>query len=314
MVERFEVHIGHQCHQTARSSPFTDMISSNFIFSTSHSTIHVSPPPLDTIAITSPSPKHRTPFSTLTNRCKQLAVQSSSKLLAPRPKSASKPKLSRLEVDLSSHKPPTRGTSESPILPPAPKLRTIPLPSEGVEPVEECDRTVEDEPCHELAGPGPNDSYPSSPTLSEPPEVQRHKAPALGPFQYLKHLQSGGHGEAATMRDMASGRVVCMKIFTKSVLLERRDLKPVTRELASYKRIAAQEPMNPFLMECHCALQDKDSIYFAMDLMETDLMTILIAKEQGGRVPAWIAQAVRFSPKILNPLQLTEKSIEGTRN
>lgn len=95
-----------------------------------------------------------------------------------------------------------------------------------------------------------------------------------GPFRILRHLASGGFAEAVAVHDKASGRFLCLKVFSKDRIQEDAIEQGLLNELEVYKRLASSKeccPATMFLMELEMSFQTKKDVCFAMDLMTNDL-------------------------------------------
>ncbi|KAG1731164.1 kinase-like domain-containing protein [Suillus occidentalis] len=74
--------------------------------------------------------------------------------------------------------------------------------------------------------------------------------------------------------DLASGRLLCLKIFRKDLLKKNRTEDSILNELKVYKRLASSKeccPATIFLMELERSFQTKKFVCFAMNLMSSDL-------------------------------------------
>ncbi|KAI0340314.1 kinase-like protein [Trametopsis cervina] len=137
-----------------------------------------------------------------------------------------------------------------------------------------------------------------------------------GPFQFLESLNKGSYGSAYAAKDLSTGRVLCVKVCTKGrararSLSQRRDsscsesesssnesfrrdcefVKGMRAEMHAYQRIAgASEHDKKWLMELHGVLQDPERVVFVMDLMETDLFSILSSPILPSTCRRWLAQ------------------------
>ncbi|KAG2360661.1 kinase-like domain-containing protein [Suillus spraguei] len=92
-------------------------------------------------------------------------------------------------------------------------------------------------------------------------------------FRILCILAEGGYSTAVGAQDIASNRLLCLKVFRKDCLNYRSTEKVLFNELEVYKRIASSMPFpaTRFIMELEMSFQTKDCICFAMDLMTSDL-------------------------------------------
>jgi hypothetical protein len=98
----------------------------------------------------------------------------------------------------------------------------------------------------------------STPPIPQLPNVN-------GPFRIWRQLSAGGFAKTMGAEDMASGRVLCLKVFMKS-RLEHTE-RGLRRELEAYKRIASSKECCPgmiFLMELEMSFQTSKKICFAM--------------------------------------------------
>jgi serine/threonine protein kinase len=88
-----------------------------------------------------------------------------------------------------------------------------------------------------------------------------------GPFRILRHLAEGGFATAMGAEDLASGRLMCLKVFRKDRLKKKRTKRSILNELEIYKRIACSReccPATIFLMELETSFQTKKFVCFAM--------------------------------------------------
>ncbi|KAG2124653.1 kinase-like domain-containing protein [Suillus clintonianus] len=101
---------------------------------------------------------------------------------------------------------------------------------------------------------------------------------AFGPFRVARVLGVGGFGRAVGAQDLSSQRLLCLKVFRKDRLKNRRTEESLLNELEVYKRIASSKwcPAKTFLMELEMSFQTDDSVCFAMDLMAHDLNHYMI--------------------------------------
>ncbi|KAG1795066.1 kinase-like domain-containing protein [Suillus plorans] len=115
-----------------------------------------------------------------------------------------------------------------------------------------------------------------------------------GAFRVWRTLGEGTYGVAMGAQDVASNRLLCLKVFPKHHL-ERKARKCVLlNELEAYKRLsrALPCPAARFLMGLEMSFQTRDKICFAMDLMASDLYSYLQRQptyciRNSGR---WVAQ------------------------
>ncbi|KAG1752910.1 kinase-like domain-containing protein [Suillus lakei] len=77
--------------------------------------------------------------------------------------------------------------------------------------------------------------------------------------------------------DVASNRLICLKVFRKDRLRHNSTKEDLLNELEVYKRLASSRtrPASIFLMGLELSFQTKDAICFAMDLMACDLNTCM---------------------------------------
>jgi hypothetical protein len=88
-----------------------------------------------------------------------------------------------------------------------------------------------------------------------------------GPFRIFRHLSSGGFAKAMGAQDKASGRFLCLKVFSKDRLQQNRTEEGLLNELEVYKRLASSKeccPAKMFLMELEMSFQTKKDVCFAM--------------------------------------------------
>ncbi|KIK39723.1 hypothetical protein CY34DRAFT_88704 [Suillus luteus UH-Slu-Lm8-n1] len=118
-----------------------------------------------------------------------------------------------------------------------------------------------------------------------------------GPFRILRHLSSGGFAKAMGAQDMASERLLCLKVFRKDRLKKHGTEEGLLNELEVYKHLASSKeccPATIFLMELEVSFQTKNYVCFVMDLMSRDLWCFIkndyeYCLEHARR---WIAQVV----------------------
>ncbi|KAG1775416.1 kinase-like domain-containing protein [Suillus placidus] len=110
-------------------------------------------------------------------------------------------------------------------------------------------------------------------------EVSTPRIPRLsyvkGPFLISRQLAAGGFARAMGAEDVASGRLLCLKVFRKDRLKHKGTEKGLLNELEVYKRLASSReccPGTTFLMELEMSFQTNNEICFAMDLMTNDLL------------------------------------------
>ncbi|KAG1752895.1 kinase-like domain-containing protein [Suillus lakei] len=98
-----------------------------------------------------------------------------------------------------------------------------------------------------------------------------------GPFRVWRTLSKGGFAMAMGAEDIASNRLICLKVFRKDRLRHNSTKEDLLNELEVYKRLASSRahPASIFLMELELSFQTKDAICFAMDLMACDLNTCM---------------------------------------
>ncbi|KAF8634383.1 hypothetical protein AX15_000953 [Amanita polypyramis BW_CC] len=124
-------------------------------------------------------------------------------------------------------------------------------------------------------------------------------------FTWVRALGEGGYAATVAVRETrqgakqsscskAAGRLLCLKIFVKPVVLKRDLLYGVQRELLAYQTLALAKRIegSAFVMELDGVLEDDNRIYFAMELMKYDLMAVLTEGMPGRRLnkKRWIAQ------------------------
>ncbi|KAG1808224.1 kinase-like domain-containing protein [Suillus subaureus] len=96
-----------------------------------------------------------------------------------------------------------------------------------------------------------------------------------GPFRVWRQLSTGGFARAMGAEDIASGRLLCLKVFSKDRLKHNKTEEGLLNELKVYKRLASSReycPATTFLMELEMSFQTKKKICFVMDLMTNDLL------------------------------------------
>ncbi|KAG9226823.1 hypothetical protein CCMSSC00406_0003504 [Pleurotus cornucopiae] len=118
-----------------------------------------------------------------------------------------------------------------------------------------------------------------------------------GCFMYYHTIASTTSSETIIARETLSpqdGRVVCMKVFRKKYLLERNLVAYPIRELLAYKQLAyaPKHDGDAFVMKLEGCMQDKNRLFFAMQLMQCDLSNILRGEAPHRPIQAqrWIAQ------------------------
>ncbi|KIK41411.1 hypothetical protein CY34DRAFT_205396 [Suillus luteus UH-Slu-Lm8-n1] len=97
---------------------------------------------------------------------------------------------------------------------------------------------------------------------------------ANGPFRMWRKLSSGGFATAMAAEDLASSRLICLKVFTKTQLKQGGTEESILKEIEVYKRLASSKENYPgdiFLMQLDRSFQTRKLICFAMDLMLWDL-------------------------------------------
>lgn len=114
---------------------------------------------------------------------------------------------------------------------------------------------------------------PSHFELANPPgaEVSIPQLPLLpnvnGPFRIWRLLSAGGFARAIGAEDIASGRLLCLKVFGKDTLKYHGTGKGLLKELEVYKRLASSRqrcPATIFLMELEMSFQTKKNVCFVM--------------------------------------------------
>ncbi|KAF7439983.1 hypothetical protein PC9H_000320 [Pleurotus ostreatus] len=118
-----------------------------------------------------------------------------------------------------------------------------------------------------------------------------------GCFMYYHTIASTTSSETIIARETLSpqdGRVVCMKVFRKKYLLERNLVAYPIRELLAYKQLAyaPKHDGDAFVMKLEGCMQDKNRLFFAMQLMQCDLSNVLRGEAPHRPIQAqrWIAQ------------------------
>ncbi|KAG1740522.1 kinase-like domain-containing protein [Suillus paluster] len=130
-----------------------------------------------------------------------------------------------------------------------------------------------------------NLQYPSGWELSRSPPSRYIR----GPFRVLRVLAKGAFARAVGAEDVASQRVLCLKVFEPETLKDYRTVDGLLRELDVYKRIATSESClgSIFLMKLEMSFRTADTICFAMDLMAGDLYFYIV------NYPAYTEQNAR---------------------
>ncbi|KAF4579524.1 hypothetical protein EYR36_001342 [Pleurotus pulmonarius] len=134
-----------------------------------------------------------------------------------------------------------------------------------------------------------------APTLFPSQNYQPFNHP--GCFMYYHTIASTTSSETIIARETLSpqnGRVVCMKVFRKKYLLERNLVAYPIRELLAYKQLAygSKHDGDAFVMKLEGCMQDKNRLFFAMQLMQCDLSNVLRGEAPHRPIQAqrWIAQ------------------------
>ncbi|PFH50851.1 hypothetical protein AMATHDRAFT_60342 [Amanita thiersii Skay4041] len=125
----------------------------------------------------------------------------------------------------------------------------------------------------------------------------------FGSYTCVGFLGEGGYGTGLAVREKRcqeshnkepKRRLMCFKVFVKAEVLENNQLLGVQRELLAYKVLASVDGMvrSAFLMELDGVLEDVHRLYFGMELMKCDLLTLMSRGETQIRDnrKRWIAQ------------------------
>ncbi|KAG2344046.1 kinase-like protein [Suillus weaverae] len=120
------------------------------------------------------------------------------------------------------------------------------------------------------------DLYSDIPGLLHPSDSESVRD-SYGPFRVWDVLGKGGSATAVAAQDLASNRLLCLKVFQKD-RLDRSTEEVLLNELEVYKRLASSMPCpaTRFVMELEMSFQTKDRICFAMELMASDLHTYMM--------------------------------------
>jgi hypothetical protein len=90
---------------------------------------------------------------------------------------------------------------------------------------------------------------------------------ANGPFRIWHKLSSGGFATAMAAEDLASSRLICLKVFMKTQLKQGATEESILKEIEVYKRLASSKESYPgemFLMQLDRSFQTRKLICFAM--------------------------------------------------
>ncbi|KAG2363974.1 kinase-like domain-containing protein [Suillus spraguei] len=99
---------------------------------------------------------------------------------------------------------------------------------------------------------------------------------SYGPFRVWRVLGKGGFATAMGAEDVASNRLLCLKVFRKDQLKYKFTKEVLLNELEVYKRISRIPcPETKFIMTLEMSFQTKDNICFAMELMANNLRTYM---------------------------------------
>ncbi|KAG2042782.1 kinase-like domain-containing protein [Suillus americanus] len=95
---------------------------------------------------------------------------------------------------------------------------------------------------------------------------------SYGPFRVGRVLGQGGYATAMGAQDIASNRLLCLKVFRKDRLEKKFTKEVLMNELEVYKRLSSASPSaTRFIMGLEMSFQTKEQICFVMDLMAGDL-------------------------------------------
>ncbi|KAG2359569.1 kinase-like domain-containing protein [Suillus spraguei] len=115
-------------------------------------------------------------------------------------------------------------------------------------------------------------THPSTPEASRILPVSY----SYGPFRVWRVLAKGGFATAMGAQDVASNRLLCLKVFRKDRLKYRFTKEVLLNELEVYKRISRIPcPETKFIMTLEMSFQTKNNICFAMELMANSLHTYM---------------------------------------
>ncbi|KAG2363931.1 kinase-like domain-containing protein [Suillus spraguei] len=99
---------------------------------------------------------------------------------------------------------------------------------------------------------------------------------SYGPFRVWRVLAKGGFATAMAAEDVASNRLLCLKVFRKDQLKYKFTKEVLFNELDVYRRIwRIPCPETRFIMTLEMSFQTKDNICFAMELMANNLRTYM---------------------------------------
>ncbi|KAG1739051.1 kinase-like domain-containing protein [Suillus lakei] len=123
--------------------------------------------------------------------------------------------------------------------------------------------------------PASNDLFTFTPSgTAEAPTPQISPLPSVyGSFRVWCLLAEGVSAMAMGAEDIASNRLICLKVFRKDRLKYGSTEKVLLNELEVYKRLASSTPCpaGTFVMGLEKSFQTEDEICFAMELMASDL-------------------------------------------
>ncbi|KAG0699172.1 kinase-like domain-containing protein [Suillus ampliporus] len=141
---------------------------------------------------------------------------------------------------------------------------------------------------NELAHP-----YPSDREMAHPPP-RAALTQIQGPFRVLRVLQAGGFATAVAVEDVASQRLLCVKVFRKDRLKHNRTAEGLLKELEVYRHIATSKHCvgHMFIMQLEMSFRTNDYICFVMPLMANDLLYYIMTQPAYTHVHAcrWSAQ------------------------
>ncbi|KAF8624717.1 hypothetical protein AX17_007048 [Amanita inopinata Kibby_2008] len=110
-------------------------------------------------------------------------------------------------------------------------------------------------------------------------------------FTWVRALGEGGYAATVAVRETRKGvlcedprgKLLCLKVFVKSSVMDRDLLFGVQRELLAYQALASVDKRlgSAFIMELDGVLEDVDRVYFGMELMKYDLMAVLTEGKPG---------------------------------
>lgn len=112
----------------------------------------------------------------------------------------------------------------------------------------------------------PPEEEPHSPLVDPRSPSRKSKAPRME-LRFIKNIQTGSTCSTVYVRDIPSGKAICLKVVRLEHGNEEMGQKLKSsrdRELEAYKAIAKSDPECRFIMNCHGVFEDDTFMYFAM--------------------------------------------------